>query len=694
MARELVRTICPYCAVGCDLHVVVEDGQVVGLEYLAEAPVSDGALCSKGNSALGLLDHPDRLRYPQKKVKGRWERITWEEAFDIVAGNLSRIRDQHGPDALGFLCSAKCTNEENYVFQKLARLLGTNNVDHCARLCHSSTLAGLVATFGMGAMTNPFADLANARCIFIIGSNLAENHPVVCRWVLEAKERGAFVIVADPRYTPTAWLADLYLQLKPGTDIALINAMMYTIINEGLHDAAFVARRTTGISGLTRVVEGYKPQDVAGLTGVPAADIVRAARAYAKAPASAIVYCMGVTQHTSGTRIVINCANLAMLCGHVGRPGTGVNPLRGQDNVQGACDMGGLPNVYPGYQKVTDEAVREKFEIAWSPVENLEPGTRNLKLPAQPGLTVTEMIDAAGEGHIKAMYIMGENPVVGDPNSRCVRASLEKLDFLIVQDIFPNETSELAHLLLPAAAWAEKSGSKTTSDRRVQWSFQAVEPPGEARPDWWIVCQIAERLGWGDNFHYGSPEEILSEINQVTPIYGGLTPERVKSTPGGIPWPCPDADHPGTPVLYRRRFEKPEGRGVIIPVGYEPPAEPTDEEYPLVLTTGRMALHYNSGAMSRRSEPLLRREPEVYVAMNGEDAVRIGIADGELVRVATRRGEVTARARVTHTIRPGVVFMPFHFPETNMLTNDALDPQAKIPEYKVAACQVRRVKES
>ncbi len=530
-------------------------------------------------------------------------------------------------------------------------------------------------------MTNTAPDLANARCLFIIGSNLSENHPIVARWVMRAKDNMAKIIVADPRRTPTTWISDLHLPVRPGTDIALLNAMMHVIVKEGLHDAKFLADRTSGVRELLPVLERYSPEASAEITGVPASDIVRAARMYAASEASAIVYCMGVTQHVTGTRAVMSCANLAMLCGQIGRPGTGVNPLRGQNNVQGACDMGGLPNVFPGYQPVVDPAVRERFAKAWgAPVDAFSP---------KAGLTALEIEHAALHGEIKAMYIMGENPMVVNPNSKQVRESLSKLDFLIMQDIFANEASEFAHLLLPAAAWAERSGSKTATDRRVQWTFQAVEPIGEAKPDWWIISQVAKRLGF--DFNYEGPGDILNEIMRVAPSYGGMTPERLQTTIGGIHWPCPDTAHPGTPVLHTVRFPKPDGLGLLSPVEYEPVAEPTDASYPLVLTTGRLSLHYNSGAMTRRTKPLIYREPQSYVEIHREDAAPLGIRDGDRVRVSSRRSAIAVNARVTDTIARGVVFMPFHFVETNELTIAALDPTSRIPQFKAAACRIEKI---
>ena len=552
-------------------------------------------------------------------------------------------------------------------------------------------MAGLAATLGSGAMTNPIVDLANADCIFVIGSNFAENHPIVSRWVLDAKQRGATLIVADPRFTPTAWSADLFLPLLPGTDTSLINAMMNVIIEEGLWNEEFVQERVEGFDDLCDVISLYSPERAAKITGVPAEDIVKAARAYATAEASSIVYCMGITQHTCGTETVRNLANLAMLTGQIGRPGTGVNPLRGQDNVQGACDMGALPNVYSGYQPVADEANREKFAKAWE----LAPEDLSLK----PGLTLVEMTHAIDEGKLRGMVILGENPVVGDPNAAHVIEALKKLDFLAVIEIFPTETTELAHVILPAVSFAEKRGTKTATDRRVQWLERAVEPVGEAMVDWRIISRLAARLGFEKQFTYPHEEAIFYEIRAMTPSYAGLNPERLQNKPGGIPWPCLASDHPGTPILYTKSFNRPDGKGKMLPAEYVPPAEATSDEYPLTLTSGRVVLHYNAGAMTRRTRALQEREPELFVQLHPQTAEKYGVRasspKGEQAEalVATRRGEVRARVRLTRRIPPGVLFMPFHFPEMNLLTNDALDPTAKIPEYKVAACRIRPVEE-
>jgi formate dehydrogenase major subunit len=542
-------------------------------------------------------------------------------------------------------------------------------------------VAGLAATLGSGAMTNPIVDLANADCIFAIGSNFAENHPIVSRWVLDAKQRGASIIVADPRFTPTAWSADLFLPLLPGTDTSLINAMMRVIIEEDLWDSDFVKARVEGYDALCNVVANYPPERAAKITGVPAEDIVKAARAYATAEASSIVYCMGVTQHTCGTETVKSLANLAMLTGQIGRPGTGVNPLRGQDNVQGACDMGALPNVYPGYQPVSDEANREKFARAYG---------RDIEdMPLKPGLTLVEMTRAIDEGKLRGLAILGENPVVGDPNAAHVAEALKKLDFLAVIEIFPTETTELADVILPAASFAEKRGSKTATDRRVQWLERAVEPVGEAMADWKIISKLAARMGFEKQFTYPHEEAIFYEIRAMTPSYAGLSPERLQNKPGGIPWPCLATDDPGTPILYTKSFNRPGGKGKMMPAEYIPPAETPTEEFPLVLTSGRVVLQYNAGSMTRRSRSLEEREPELFVQINPQTAESYGVREQTEALVTTRRGEARAKVRLTPRIPPGVLFMPFHFPETNLLTNEALDPTAKIPEYKVAACRIR-----
>jgi formate dehydrogenase major subunit len=485
------------------------------------------------------------------------------------------------------------------------------------------------------------------------------------------------VIVADPRLTHTAWLADIFLQIKPGTDVALLNGMANVIVNEGLTDGEFVSKRTRGYSAFAESLRDYTPQRVSEIAGVPAGDIVRAARAYAISPASSIVYSMGITQHSSGTSNVVAISNLALSTGHIGRPGAGIFPLRGQNNVQGACDMGALAEYYPGYRRAEDPEAQELFSLAWG-----------RDLPAGPGLTSTEMIDAILEGKIRALYIVGEDPANSDSHSSRVRAALESLDFLVVQDIFPTATAQLADVVLPAAAWAEKEGTFTSTERRVQWSQRAISPPGEARADLEIICGLAGSMGLAPQFSYPDAASVLSEISRLVPAYAGITYERLGSC--GLVWPCPDAEHPGTPILHSQGFKFEEGRALLLPVKYQPASEDVSPEYPLLLTTGRVAVHHNAGSMTRRSPSLLEREPELFIEINPSDAVELKVEEGDEVTVESARGRTPARARLTERVKRGVVFMPFHFPGTNLLTTDARDPHAKIPQFNVAACRISR----
>ncbi|MDD3565287.1 MAG: formate dehydrogenase subunit alpha [Methanothrix sp.] len=675
MSTKLVPSLCPYCAVGCGYYLVVERGKAVGVEYMKDHPTCEGALCPKGNAVLEILNSEDRLKYPLKRRGDEFERISWEEALDLAAKGLARNIKDHGPKSLGFLASSRCNNEENYLMEKLARLLGSPNVDNCARLCHSPTVVGLGAVLWTGAMTNNLIDLKNSRCIFAIGTNFAEAHPVVSRWVQKAKENGAKVIVADPRITSTSWMADLHLRINPGSDIDLLRGMMKVIVVEGLADEKVIEERTEGFETLSENLRGYSLERAAEATGVSAEEIAKAARIYAQSPASSLLYSMGITQHVCGTDNVKACATLALIAGQMGRPGAGVWPMRGQNNVQGNCDMGGMAEFYPGYRRASDPRSIEFFKAAWD-VEDLPPG---------PGLTATEMTEAALEGKIRAMYIIGEDPVTCDANINKTKAALESLDFLIVQEIFMTATARMADLVLPAAAWAEKDGSYTSMERRVQWIDKAVPPVGEAKEGLWIINEIGKRMGL--DLKGESPDLVLKEINRTVPQYGGMTRERI-SRVGGLLWPCPDGSHPGTEILHQERFSTPSGRANIASADNRPAAEETSPEYPILLSTGRIVVHYNSGSMTRRSPSLLDRDPELYVEINPEDAARLLVSEGDMVKVKTVRGEVEARARVTKRVKPGMVFMPFHWQATNVITSDALDPVAKIPEYKMAACRI------
>ena len=537
-------------------------------------------------------------------------------------------------------------------------------------------MVGLAAAFGSGAMTNSLPELADAKCIFIIGSNTTENHPIAAKWILRGREKGAKIIVVDPRATQMAFLANIAVQHRLGTDVALINGLMHIILKEGWHDKAYVDERTEGFEAMAAKLEDYPPDKVAQITGVDAATLRRIAEMFAKNKPASIVYCMGITQHTTGVDNVKDLANLAMLTGNVGVASGGVNPLRGQNNVQGACDMGGLPNVFTGYQPVADEAANKKFSEAWGrPLSN------------KPGLTILDMFTAIEEGKIKALYVVGENPLVTDPDLRHVEAALKHLDVFIVQDIFLTQTAKNATIVLPGTSFAEKDGTFSNTERRVLLVRQAIPPVGESRPDWMITQDLSTRVGYP--MHYDSPEAIFEEMKSLTPSYAGMSYARLAAN--GLQWPCPTPEHPGTVFLHKDRFSR--GKGAFTAIDYKPPAEVVDGAYPMWLSTGRSFAHYHSGSMTRVSPTLHQEVPEGYVEISPADAKTMAIKDGERVKVSSRRGEIQIKARVSGKVNRGVVFIPFHFAETaaNVLTNSAYDPVAKIPEYKVCAVKVEKL---
>jgi len=538
-------------------------------------------------------------------------------------------------------------------------------------------VAGLATAFGSGAMTNSIADMEESKCFLITGTNTTENHPVISTFIKRAvTQRGAKLILADPRGIELSKFATVWLRQRPGTDIAWINGMMNVIISEDLHNKEFIAGRTENFEAVKETVKKYSPEYVEKIAGIPAEDMKKAARLYAESPAASIVYAMGITQHITGTDNVKSLANLAMLTGNIGRPGTGVNPLRGQNNVQGACDMACLPGNLPGYKRVAEEAERKPFEDAWG-----------MKLPSKPGLTVPHIIEGAAKGTIKALYVMGENPMMSDPDTAHVEKALKNLDLLIVQDIFLNETGKLAHVVLPSHAWAEKEGSFTNTERRVQRVRKAVEAPGEARDDWKIITMIANKCG--ANWVYESARDIMEELRKVTASYAGITYDRIEFK--GIQWPCPNTDHPGTTILHTHAFTR--GKGLFSVCEHIPPAEQTDAEYPFVLTTGRILYQYHTATMSRRSKGLVSRTPKAFVEINQADAETLGIKKGDKVEITSRRGTIEALADVSNRCDTGVVFIPFHYAEAavNKLTNKAIDPVANIPEYKVCAVKLLKV---
>ncbi len=539
-------------------------------------------------------------------------------------------------------------------------------------------MAGLAATFGSGAMTNSISEIKDAACIFSIGSNTTDTHPIIGLEVKKAVRNGAKLIVANPRQIDLCQYADVWLRHLPGSDVALLMGMMRVIVDEGLLDRAFIEQRCENFDAFKESLKAFTPEFVERTTHVPWQQIAEAARIYATNKPASILYAMGITQHTHGTDNVIATADLAMLTGNIGKPSSGVNPLRGQNNVQGACDMGALPNVYPAYQSVTDPILKEKFEAAWG-----------CALTGAPGLTITEMLDAAHRREVKALYIIGENPVLSEPSAKHVEEALDALDFLVVQDLFMTETARFADVVLPAASFAERDGTFTNTERRVQRVRKAIEPVGESRADWQIICQVAQRLG-AAGFDFQSPAEIMDEISDLAPSYGGISYGRLDS--GSLQWPCPTADHPGTPTLHSQQFTIRGGKGKFIPLQYRAPMEAPDKDYPLLLTTRRSRYHYHTGTMTRRVKGLNVLRPEELVEINPADAAALAIVDGEMVRVSSRRGTVKAKARVTEYSPPGVVSMTFHFAESssNLLTNPALDPVAKIPELKVCAIRVEK----
>ncbi|MCX6557986.1 MAG: formate dehydrogenase subunit alpha [Candidatus Aminicenantes bacterium] len=680
--QRKVVTTCPYCGVGCQLELWIKNDKIAKVKGADSVP-NWGATCVKGRFGLDFVGRPDRLTKPLIRKEGKLVESSWDEALDLVAEKLCAIKKEHGPAALAGLSSAKCTNEENFVFQKFVRTaFGSNNVDHCARLCHASTVAGLARSFGSGAMTNSIEELENAEVILVTGSNTTETHPVIATRIKRAVLfHGAKLIVIDPRRIDLVNYAEkyggLWLRQKNGSDVAWINSMMNVIIAEKLLAEEFVKTRTEDFDSLKQRVEDFSPEKTVTISGIPAEKLRAAARMYAKAEKASIVYSMGITQHTTGTDNVMSLANLSMLTGNLGKDSAGVNPLRGQNNVQGSCDMGALPNVFPGYQAVTDAAVREKFEKAW-----------NVKLDDKVGLTVVEIMHQAAAGKIKGLYIMGENPMVSDPDLGHVKQALEKLDFLVVQDIFLTETAALADVMLPVASFAEKQGTFTNTERRVLWVEKAIPAPGEARIDWEIIRDVSTRMGY--KMEYASIKDIIDEVNRMVPQYAGITFARLRNGEQ-LQWPCPNPEHPGTKFLHRDKFTR--GLGKFFAIDYIPPAEWPDEKYPFLLSTGRLLYHYHTGSMSRRTVALPQYVPGPFMEMHAADMKRLGIVDREQVKVSSRRGSIVTEARESGRVDTGSVFITFHFAEAaaNLLTNDAFDPIAKIPEYKVAACQIEKI---
>jgi formate dehydrogenase alpha subunit len=675
---KTIQTTCPYCGVGCQINVSILKNRIVNVEGADKTP-NYGSTCVKGRFGLDFANHPERLKKPLLRKEGKLIEVSWDEALTYTAKKLKDIKEKSGKNAIAGLASARCTNEENYIFQKFFRsVIGTNNNDHCARLCHSSTVAGLATTLGSGAMTNSIEELEHADVIIVTGSNTTETHPVIANCIKRAVLYGdTKLIVIDPRKIDLVRYSTIWLRQHNGTDVAWLNGLMNIIIRKDIHDKNFIRERTEGFTELWNVVSKYTPNTVEKITGIPSAQLIEAAELYGNAKKGSIVYAMGITQHTHGTNNVKSVANLAMITGNIGRESTGVNPLRGQNNVQGACDMGALPNVFPGYQKVIEQSIHSKFEKAWS-----------TKLSDRPGLTIVEMMNAACSGELKAMYIMGENPVISDANSNHVTHALKSLDFLICQDIFLTETAQLADVVFPVSSFAEKDGTFTNTERRVLPINKILEPVEELRTDWQILKSLAEKMGvfW----QYSSWKDIIAEINSLTPQYAGITAARIANGET-LQWPCPSSTHPGTKFLHKDKFTR--GKGLLTAIEHVPPKELPNEEYPFVMSTGRILYHYHTGSMTRRSKSLNNYVKDAYFEMNSEDMVRLSIKNGEKVKLSSRRGTITIAANESEKVKKGNIFVPFHFAEAaaNKLTTDALDPVSKIPEYKICAAKIEKI---
>ena len=684
MAFSQITTTCPYCGTGCSLNLVVKDGQVVGTAPYFRSPVNEGRICPKGTYCHQFIHSPDRLKKPLIRKGDIFYEADWDAALAHIVREFSRFK----PDEMAVLSSARCSNEDNYLSMKFARgVLKTRHIDHCARLCHSATMTGLSLAFGNSAMTNSIPDIGESDCIFCLGSNTFEQHPLVGRQIIRARARGARLIYADPRHTPTAIQADLFIQFYRGSDVLLLNSIMGEIIRNGWEDQQFITERTSNYETLRKVVlqKRYEPEAAGRLCGV-SPDLIRStAECIGISERCTILYAMGITQHATGVDNVKSIANLMMLTGNIGRPGTGVNALRGQNNVQGACDVGCIPTQYPGYFRASDGTAHRGLSRTWGFEDGIcDPGD---------GYDISTLFEKLkNDTHeIKAMYLIGENPLISEPDLSSVSEGIKNLEFLVVQDIFFTETCQYAQVVLPAACWAEKEGTQTNTERRVQRIRKAVSPPGEAKPDWEIISLLARKMGYADQFPYQTAEEVFSEICTIVPQYRGMTWDRV-GRPEGICWPCPDPEHPGTSILHQETFSTPDGRGVFLPVDWKEPSDLPDTTYPFRLTTGRIIWHLHAGSMTRRCKNLADEVNEGYLEMNPEDAESLGIRNNDLIRVLFRRGNLVCKVRVVRDIKKGMTFMPFNFIErvVSGQTGDSLDPLLKMSEYKIAAVRIEK----
>ena len=691
-----VKSVCPFCGVGCQLTYNVKDNKILYVEG-RDGPANHERLCVKGRYGFDYAHHPHRLTVPlirradapkrgdftmdPENVLQVFREASWEEALTLAAGKLKDIRDTHGKKSLAGFGSAKGSNEEAYLFQKLVRVgFGSNNVDHCTRLCHASSVIALLEGIGSGAVSNPVMDVTKADVVIIIGANPTVNHPVAATWIKNAVENGTKLIVMDPRKSDLARMSHRFLQFKPDTDVALLNAMMHVIVSEGLVDRDFIASRTIGYEELEANVANYSPEAMAPICGIDAEEIRYVARLYAKSKGSMILWGMGISQHIHGTDNARCLIALSLMTGQIGRPGTGLHPLRGQNNVQGASDAGLIPMMYPDYQRVIDPVVRASFEKAWSvPAGSLDD---------KPGLTVVEIMHAIKRGEIRGMYVMGENPAMSDPDANHARESLAALDHLVVQDIFLTETAYLADVILPASAFPEKDGTFTNTDRLVQMGRKAINPPGEAKQDLWIIQEIAQRMGV--DWHYTHVSEVFDEMRHTMPSIGGITWERLERE-HAVTYPCRNEGDPGTSVVFTETFPRESGRARFVPADIIPANERPDAEYPLVLITGRQLEHWHTGSMTRRTLVLDAIEPDPVALVHPLDLAAMGGEPGDIITLESRRGVVSLYARADDSSPRGAIFVPFCYYEAaiNRLTNDALDPFGKIPEFKYCAIRAK-----
>lgn len=676
-----ILTTCGYCGCGCNFYLNVEDNEVVGISPKNDHSVSRGQLCIKGWQGHSFVHHKDRLTTPLiRKEDGTFRPASWEEAYALIGTKFSEIRDNYGGASIGVIGSARCTNEENYLITKLARsVFHTGSIDHCARLCHSPSVAALQDTLGSGAMTNSSNELEHADVILVIGSNTTEQHPMIgMRLVIAAKQKRTKIIVIDPRKIPLAEYATIHAPIEPGTNLAILNALLHVIVNEGLVNQEFIDAHTEGYEAFLDSIREYTPEAMSEICGVSPDTIREIARLYATADRATIVFGMGVTQHITGTRNVGALSNLALITGHIGKKSTGLNPLRGQNNVQGSSDMAVTPTALPGYQSLVDPEVAERFARYWGP-----------DFSREKGRTLGEILDGAMDGSTRAMFVVADNLMLSEANLHHTEEALEHLEFLVVQDIFLTETAKHAHVVLPGASFMEKDGTFTNTERLVQRIRKALEPIGDSRPDWKILCEIFQAMGVPTD--YQSPEEIMEEIRQVIPIYGGITYERIAQK--GLQWPCPTLDHPGTGYLHKDgNFTR--GRGKFTVNQFEASAQKRTEEYPFILTTGRIQHHYHTGTMTRRSWALDREFPHGFMELHPQDAEGLGLRHGSKVKVSSTHGEIQTQVKITENIRTGVVFVPFHFAESavNLLIGPQHDPVVRIPEFKVCAVNIQGVK--